>query len=65
MKVVDFRDVEENEPSQLKAAVEEGPVSVAIQADSELFQGYAGGIFDLESCGSNLDHGVAIVGWGA
>lgn len=64
VKTVGFKDVKENSASQLKAALEEGPVSVAIQADSEVFQGYDGGVIDATSCGTNLDHGVTAVGWG-
>jgi len=28
------------------------------------FQNYRSGIFDNTSCGTRLDHGVGIVGWG-
>ena len=48
----------------LKEAVSRGPVSVAIQADTKTFQFYSGGIISGDSCGTNLDHGVLIVGYG-
>ncbi|CDW90523.1 cathepsin l [Stylonychia lemnae] len=48
----------------LQAAIAEGPVSVAIEADSLFFQFYRSGIFDSSWCGTNLDHGVAAVGYG-
>jgi len=40
-----------------------GPVSVAIEADETSFQHYAGGVLTSE-CGSSLDHGVLLVGYG-
>ncbi|CDW73464.1 UNKNOWN [Stylonychia lemnae] len=49
----------------LKAAVAEGPVSVAIEADTDVFQSYGGGILNDDSCGTNLDHGVVVVGYGS
>ena len=49
---------------QLKAAIAQGPVSVAIQADTIIFQYYASGIFGTDACGTHLDHGVTAVGYG-
>jgi C1A family cysteine protease len=50
--------------SQLTAAVQQGVVSVAIEADKAVFQLYKSGVFDSASCGTTLDHGVALVGFG-
>eukprot|EP00727_Mastigamoeba_balamuthi_P014086 m51a1_g930 putative cysteine peptidase precursor (312) ;mRNA; r:211903-212838 len=41
-----------------------GPLSVAIEADTSVFQNYNTGILDSTKCGTNLDHGVALVGYG-
>merc|ERR1711904_222097 len=63
LTVKDFKDVTPKSPSALQAAVAEGPVSVAIDASSILFQLYHGGIMHL-FCGTSLDHGVLLVGYG-
>lgn len=57
-------DIEESNQVHLKEAVSRGPVSVAIQANSDIFQHYNGGIITDRSCGTQLDHGVLIVGYG-
>lgn len=44
----------------MKAALVKGPVSTA--ADAESWQMYTGGVFDGQ-CGTQLDHGVLIVGY--
>lgn len=48
----------------LLQAVANQPVSVAIEADQRDFQLYAGGIFEAP-CGTALDHGVLVVGYGS
>ena len=40
------------------------PVSVAIEADTRYFQSYSSGVLTSTSCGTNLDHGVLVVGYG-
>lgn len=48
----------------LKEAVSTTPVSVAIEADTRVFQLYDSGIITSDTCGTTLDHGVLIVGFG-
>lgn len=58
-------DVTPNDQLSLKAAVAQQPVSIAIEADTVYFQSYKSGILDSVKCGTNLDHGVLIVGYGS
>merc|ERR1712028_161366 len=55
--VTGFKDVTANSESQLAAAVAQGPVSVAIEADQSGFQFYKSGVFS-GTCGTALDHDV-------
>lgn len=57
-------DVSPSNELALQEAVSNQPVSVAIQADSRVFQFYIGGVITDESCGTDLDHGVLVVGFG-
>jgi hypothetical protein len=60
-----YRDVAQGNEDALMQALNGQPVSVAIEADTSIFQSYAGGVLDNSGCGTNLDHGVTLVGWGA
>jgi KDEL-tailed cysteine endopeptidase len=61
--VTGFTDVTPNSADALRAAVAEGPVSVAIDASGIAFQLYHSGIMK-HFCGTSLDHGVLVVGYG-
>jgi C1A family cysteine protease len=58
-----FVDVTPNDDNALMTAVSLQPVSVAIEADQRDFQLYSSGVF-TGVCGTNLDHGVLVVGYG-
>jgi len=62
-KTTNFVDVKPSSPSALLEAVQHGPVSVAVDAGSMGWQLYSGGIVKA-LCGTNLDHGVLLVGYG-
>jgi hypothetical protein len=62
--VTGHTDVPREDEDALKAAVSKQPVSVAIEADKSAFQLYRSGVLDSSSCGTQLDHGVLIVGYG-
>ncbi len=66
-KIIEIRycfDVPSNNQLALKEVVSNQPVSVAIQADTKIFQFYSGGVITGDECGTNLDHGVLVVGYG-
>jgi KDEL-tailed cysteine endopeptidase len=58
-----FIDVVPSSDSAMMAAVSKQPVSIAIEADQKEFQLYKSGIF-TGTCGTKLDHGVLLVGYG-
>lgn len=62
-QISSFKDVTTMNEGELLKAVTLGPVSIAIEADQSGFQFYSGGVFD-GACGTALDHGVLIVGYG-
>ena len=49
---------------QLTLAVSIQPVSVSIEADTKSFQLYKSGVYTDAKCGTKLDHGVLVVGYG-
>lgn len=48
----------------MRTALNKQPVSIAIEADKEIFQLYHTGVITSPSCGTRLDHGVLAVGYG-
>lgn len=62
-EIAGFVDIPRNNELQLKAAVAQRPVSIAIQANQKVFQLYKKGVID-HGCGHQLDHGVLLVGYG-
>lgn len=64
VKVTSCFDVTPNDQLALKSAVSRQPVSIAIEADTRYFQLYSSGVLTSSTCGTNLDHGVLIVGYG-
>nr|P43156.1 RecName: Full=Thiol protease SEN102; Flags: Precursor [Hemerocallis hybrid cultivar]CAA52425.1 thiol-protease [Hemerocallis hybrid cultivar] len=58
------QDVPANNENALMQAVANQPISVSIEASGYGFQFYSEGVF-TGRCGTELDHGVAIVGYGA
>ncbi|XP_015934096.1 cysteine protease XCP2 [Arachis duranensis] len=61
--ITGYHDVPQNDEQSLLKALANQPLSVAIEASGRDFQFYSGGVFDGH-CGTELDHGVAAVGYG-
>lgn len=61
--ITGYSDIPRYNEFQLKAAVAQRPVSIAIQANQKVFQLYKKGVID-HGCGHELDHGVLLVGYG-
>jgi KDEL-tailed cysteine endopeptidase len=61
--VTGYQDVATDDEQALMEAVSKGPVSIAIEADHQAFQFYKGGVLK-KACGTQLDHGVLVVGYG-
>jgi len=62
-KVLNHMDIPVNSDTALMQVLSQQPVSVAIEADQSGFQFYSSGVFTGE-CGTVLDHGVGLVGYG-
>jgi C1A family cysteine protease len=61
--ISNHKSVTADSESSLATATNAGCVSVAIEADQFAFQYYSSGVLD-GTCGTNLDHGVLVVGYG-
>merc|ERR1711879_896483 len=61
--VTGFKDVPADSEQALMSALNQQPVSIAIEADKSIFQLYHSGVL-TGMCGASLDHGVLAVGYG-
>jgi len=58
-----YKDVAPKSMKDMMSAVAQQPVSIAIDASTDMFQSYKSGVL-TGRCGSTLDHGVLTVGYG-
>lgn len=63
-EVTGFYDIPEDSVKGLKEALDNQPVSVALEAGSRVFQFYRSGVLDSDQCGFELNHAVLAVGYG-
>ena len=64
VNISNYGDLKPNDELNLKRGVAQQPVSVAIQANKRSFQLYQSGIYSDLDCGTKLDHGVLLIGYG-
>ncbi|KAL3514454.1 hypothetical protein ACH5RR_027171 [Cinchona calisaya] len=64
VKIDEYEDLYSGNETLLKTAVANQPVSVAIEGSGRDFQLYSKGIF-TGKCGTSLDHGANVVGYGS
>ena len=64
VNISNYGDLKPNDELNLKKGVAQQPVSVAIQANKRSFQLYQSGIYSDLDCGTQLDHGVLLIGYG-
>lgn len=57
-------NINSGEQLSMQEVVNRQPISIAIEADTDIFQFYSEGVITGEECGQNLDHAVGIVGYG-
>ncbi|XP_028111031.1 senescence-specific cysteine protease SAG39-like, partial [Camellia sinensis] len=62
--ITGYEDVSSNNEQALLQAVANQPISVAIEGSGSDFKFYSSGVF-TGNCGTNLDHAVTIIGYGA
>jgi C1A family cysteine protease len=59
-----YVNVRVNSRAAFLQALQVGPLSIAIEADTSVFQFYNGGVLNSSRCGTRTDHGVLAVGYG-
>ncbi|MED6155161.1 hypothetical protein PIB30_002889 [Stylosanthes scabra] len=63
-KISGYNDVPQYSEEEILKVVVNQPVAVGIDAGSQAFRFYNGGIFSSDQCGNYLNHAVTIIGYG-
>jgi C1A family cysteine protease len=64
MKVKDHGEVPSENPEALMEAVNRQPISIAITSAKPVFYLYESGVLDDDTCGTEVDHAVTLIGYG-
>ena len=64
IEVSSYANITPSNVAAFKAAIQQQPVAVAVQANMPCWQFYHEGVLDNVNCGTNLDHAVLAVGYG-
>ncbi len=64
VSISNYSNIERNNEKLLERALIYQPISIAIQANKRSFQFYKSGVYSDLDCGTELDHGVLLVGFG-
>jgi len=64
VNVSSYAAVTPNSLDDMYSAIAQQPTSVAIEADTAVFQSYTSGVITSAACGTSLDHAVLAVGYG-
>tara|TARA_B110001452_G_C15191986_1_gene413867 strand:+ start:53 stop:1399 length:1347 start_codon:yes stop_codon:yes gene_type:complete len=61
--VTKYTDVPQGDETALQTAIAKQPVSIAVDAEGSGWQLYKSGTYSSPTCGTQLDHGVLLVGY--
>jgi C1A family cysteine protease len=63
--IEDYVEVETgNETLLMQALAHVGPLAIAVDASSDTFQNYHGGVYNDPACSTKINHAVVLVGYG-
>ena len=63
-KVTGYNMIAANNPTAHIAALQNGPVTIALAANASVFQLYKSGILSGTACGTVMDHAITMIGYG-
>lgn len=64
-KTTGYKMIVANSATDHIAALQNGPVAIALSAGTSTFQLYSSGILSSTACGTTMNHAVTLVGYGS